>query len=145
MKAHYDFSKGERGKFFFGNEPYDVVMQVDRSDGKYHFRLADKRGTLFTSEEGFEPQDDCLSAISIIKQESILAPAVSPLSSAATAPFPWLTQPGMACEGDGVVFLEGRGGHSLASLYRREGKTGGKEGGHREKRICGLQIPVGLA
>ena len=90
MKAHYDFSKGERGKFFFGNEPYDVVIHVDRSepgatfeifpgtDGKYHFRLADKRGTLFTSEEGFESQDDCLSAISIIKQESILAPTVFP-------------------------------------------------------------------
>ena len=78
MKAHYDFSNGERGKFFFGNEPYDVVIHVDRSDGKYHFRLADKRGTLFTSEEGLESQDDCLSAISIINQESILAPTVFP-------------------------------------------------------------------
>ena len=30
MKSHYDFSKGERGKFFLKNEPYDVVIHVDR-------------------------------------------------------------------------------------------------------------------
>lgn len=88
MKDHYDFSKGERGKFFIGNKPYDVVIHVDRPttgaqfeifsgpDGKYRFRLTDKRRTLFTSEEGFESQDECLSAISLIKQESILAPTV---------------------------------------------------------------------
>lgn len=88
MKDHYDFSKGERGKFFFGNKPYDVVIHVDHptagatfevfpgSDGKYRFRLTNKRRILFTSEEGFESQDDCLSAISLIKQESILAPTI---------------------------------------------------------------------
>lgn len=88
MKDHYDFSKGERGKFFFGNEPYDVVVHVDHSkpgakfevfssdDGKYHFRLANKHGVLFTSEEGFESHDECISAISLIKQESLLAPTV---------------------------------------------------------------------
>jgi uncharacterized protein YegP (UPF0339 family) len=86
MKDHYDFSKAERGKFFIGDEPYDVVIHVDHSkagakfevfhgpDGKYRFRLADKTGTLFTSEEGFASRDACLSAISLIKQESLLAP-----------------------------------------------------------------------
>lgn len=88
MKKHYDFSKGERGKFYFGNQPYDVVIHVDHpqpgaqfevfssADGKYHFRLADKHGVLFTSEEGFDSQNACLSAISLIKQESLLAPTV---------------------------------------------------------------------
>jgi len=88
MKSHYDFSKAERGKFHFGNEPFDVVIHVDHSkqgakfevfpgpDGKFHFRLADKSGVLFTSEEGFDTQDGCLSAISLIKQESLLAPTV---------------------------------------------------------------------
>ena len=88
MKNHYDFSKGERGKFFIGNKPYDVVIHVDRSepgaqfeifsspDGKFQFRLTDSNGTLFTSAEGFDTQDDCISAISLIKQESILAPTV---------------------------------------------------------------------
>lgn len=88
MKRHYDFSKAERGKFYFGDKPFDVVIHVDRSrpgakfevftasDGKFHFRLADKSGVLFTSEEGFDTQDACLSAISLIKQESLLAPTV---------------------------------------------------------------------
>ncbi len=88
MKKHYDFSKGERRKFFIGNAPYDVVIHVDHSkpgatfevfsgaDGKYHFRLANKIGILFTSEEGFDSQEDCLSAISLIKQESLLAPTL---------------------------------------------------------------------
>jgi uncharacterized protein YegP (UPF0339 family) len=88
MKDHYDFSKAERGKFFIGNEPYDVVIHVDHSkpgakfevfsdhDGRYRFRLADESGILFTSEEGFASQDACLSAISLIKQESLLAPTI---------------------------------------------------------------------
>lgn len=88
MNKHYDFSKGERGKFFIGDKPYDVVIHVDHSEpgaqfevfsiagGRYRFRLADKSGTLFTSEEEFESQDACLSAISLIKQESLLAPTV---------------------------------------------------------------------
>lgn len=91
MKKHYDFSKGERGKFFIGNEPYDVVIHVDQSEpgakfevfstpeGKYRFRLAEESRVLFTSEEGFDSQDACLSAISaisVIKRESLLAPTV---------------------------------------------------------------------
>jgi uncharacterized protein YegP (UPF0339 family) len=43
-------------------------------DGKYRFRLVDNTRPLFTSEEGFESQDACLSAISLIKQESLWAP-----------------------------------------------------------------------
>jgi len=88
MKSHYDFSKGERGKFYLKNEPYDVVIHVDRpksgakfevfpsDDGKFRFRLSDSEKTLFTSEEGFDSQDACLTAISLIKQESLLAPTV---------------------------------------------------------------------
>jgi uncharacterized protein YegP (UPF0339 family) len=88
MKDHYDFSKGERGKFYFGDKPYDIVIHVDSPrpgaqfevftsvDQKFHFRLVDKRGTIFTSEEGYGSQDDCISAISLIKQETLLAPTV---------------------------------------------------------------------
>jgi hypothetical protein len=66
MKDHYDFSKGERGKFFIGNEPYDVVIHVDRSkprakfevfsdpDGKYRFRLATASTVIFTSEQVYD-------------------------------------------------------------------------------------------
>jgi uncharacterized protein YegP (UPF0339 family) len=88
MKRSYDFSKGERGKFYSGDKAYDVVIHVDHAeagatfevftgkDGKYHFRLSNPGAVLFTSEEGFATQDDCLAAISQIKQESLLAPTV---------------------------------------------------------------------
>jgi uncharacterized protein YegP (UPF0339 family) len=88
MKDHYDFSKGIRGKFYRGNEPFDVVIHVDHpeksshfevfsgSDGKYHFRLTTEEKILFTSEEGFNSQDDCILAISQLKQQSLTAQTV---------------------------------------------------------------------
>jgi len=45
-------------------------------DGKFHFRFSDKTGILFTSEEGFDTRDACISAISLIKEESLLAPSI---------------------------------------------------------------------
>jgi len=88
MKEHYDFSKGERGKFFIGNEPYDVVIHVDRSkpgakfevfsdpDGKYRFRLATASTVIFTSEQVYDTKDDCLAAIAVVRQNSPVAPTV---------------------------------------------------------------------
>jgi uncharacterized protein YegP (UPF0339 family) len=88
MKKHYDFSNGERGRFYRGSKPMRVVVNVSNPDslshfevysdaqGKYRFRLATASTVIFTSEHDYETKDDCLAAISIVRQDSIVAPTV---------------------------------------------------------------------
>lgn len=40
MKAHYDFSKGEKGKFYFPEEEIDIPIYLNDSNKKYFVDLA---------------------------------------------------------------------------------------------------------
>lgn len=40
MKAHYDFSKGEKGKFYFPEEEIDIPIYLNDSTKKYFVDLA---------------------------------------------------------------------------------------------------------
>jgi uncharacterized protein YegP (UPF0339 family) len=88
MKKEYDFSKAQRGRFFRGSKPMRVVVNVLNPDslshfevysdtqGKYRFRLATASTVIFTSEHDYDSKDACLAAISIVRQDSIVAPTV---------------------------------------------------------------------
>ena len=88
MKKEYDFSNGKRGLFYRGSKPFKVVIEVSHPDagshfevysddqGKYRFRLATASTVIFTSEHDYETKDDCLAAISIVRQDSLIAPTV---------------------------------------------------------------------
>jgi len=88
MKKHYDFSNAERGRFYRGSKPMRVVVNVANPDalshfevysdnqGKYRFRLATAATVIFTSEHDYDTKDDCLAAISLVRQDSIVAPTV---------------------------------------------------------------------
>jgi uncharacterized protein YegP (UPF0339 family) len=88
MKKEYDFSKAQRGRFFRGFKPMRVVVNVLKPDslsrfevysnaqGKYRFRLATASTVIFTSEHDYDSKDDCLAAISVVRQDSIVAPTV---------------------------------------------------------------------
>ena len=88
MKKQYDFSKGERGRFFRGKKPLQIVVNVTEADshsrfevylaedGMYRFRLKNDETILFVSESEYSSKDACLDAISKLKQNSLLAPTV---------------------------------------------------------------------
>jgi len=88
MKKHYDFSNGVHGRFFRGSKPMRVVVNVDKpesrshfevfsdSKGKFHFRLTMASSIIFTSEHEYRTKDDCIAAISIVWQDSLVAPTV---------------------------------------------------------------------
>ena len=88
MKQEYDFSKAERGRFYRGTKPLRVVVDVSNpgghahfevySDpqGKYRFRFATASTVIFTSEHDYDTKDDCLAAISLVRQDSLVAPTV---------------------------------------------------------------------
>jgi uncharacterized protein YegP (UPF0339 family) len=88
MKKNYDFSNGERGRFYRGSKPIRFVVNVANTDvlshfevysdarGKYRFRLATASTVIFTSEHDYDTKDDCLAAISIVRQDSIIAPTI---------------------------------------------------------------------
>lgn len=88
MKKEYDFSNAERGRFYRGSKPLRVVVNVSESgthshfevysdsQGKYRFRLATASTVIFTSEHDYDTKDACLAAISIVRQDSIVAPTV---------------------------------------------------------------------
>jgi uncharacterized protein YegP (UPF0339 family) len=88
MKKEYDFSNAERGRFYRGSKPLRIVVNVPErgsrthfeifsdTQGKYRFRLATASTVLFTSEHDYDTKDDCLAAISIVRQDSIVAPTV---------------------------------------------------------------------
>lgn len=88
MKKEYDFSNAERGRFYRGSKPLKIVVNVSARDsrthfevfsdsqGKYRFRLATASTVIFTSEHDFDSKDDCLAAISIVRQDTVVAPTV---------------------------------------------------------------------
>ena len=88
MKKEYDFSNAERGRFFRGSKPLRIVVNVSPRDtrthfevysdsqGKYRFRFATASTVLFTSENDYDTKDDCIAAISLVRQDSIVAPTV---------------------------------------------------------------------
>ena len=88
MKKEYDFSKGIRGKFYRGNRPFQVVINVPETtvhpryevftdlDGKFRFRLKTDSSVMFVSEAEYDSKADCLDAIARLKQASVLAPTV---------------------------------------------------------------------
>jgi len=89
MRDEYDFSKATRGKFYRGDRPFKVTINVSQqseksqyevftdSDGKYRFRLTTAGTVLFTSPTEYDSKDDCISAIAVIRHASMLATTVS--------------------------------------------------------------------
>ena len=87
MKKEYDFSNAEQGRFYQGNKPSQVIIhlppthahpkfEVYQDDyGQFHFRLRDDQHTVFSSE-GFNSKQECLQALTELKENSILAPTV---------------------------------------------------------------------
>jgi uncharacterized protein YegP (UPF0339 family) len=88
MKKEYDFSKAERGRFYRGSKPLRVVVDVSNPVGhshfevysdaqdKYRFRLATASSVIFTSEHDYDTKDDCLAAITLVRQDSLIAPTI---------------------------------------------------------------------
>ena len=88
MNKEYDFSNAERGRFFRGSKPLRIVVNVapretrthfevySDNQGKYRFRLVTASTVIFTSEHDYESKDDCLAAISLVRQDSVVAPTV---------------------------------------------------------------------
>ena len=88
MKKEYDFTDAERGRFFCGTKPLRVVVNVSEpaghsrfevysdTPGEYRFRLAIGSNVIFTSEHDYGSKDDCLAAISLVRQDSIISPTV---------------------------------------------------------------------
>lgn len=88
MKKEYDFSNAERGRFFRGSKPLKIIINVSPrstrthfevysdSLGKYRFRLATASTVLFTSDHDYDTKDECIAAISLVRQDSIVAPTV---------------------------------------------------------------------
>jgi len=87
MKKEIDFSKGIRGKFYRGDNPFQVIINVNDQkahprfevyldqSAAYRFRLADDKHVILVSDE-FPSKDACLQAITELKKSSILAPTV---------------------------------------------------------------------
>ena len=88
MKKEYDFPNAERGRFFRGSKPLRIVVNVSPREsrthfevfsddqGKYRFRLATASTIIFTSEHDYDSKDDCMAAISLVRQDSVVAPTV---------------------------------------------------------------------
>ena len=88
MRKDYDFSKAIRGKFYRGNRPFKVVINVpgdseqsryevfSDADGRYRFRLLSGSSVLFTSEAEYASKDECVAAIATLRHASMLAPTI---------------------------------------------------------------------
>ena len=88
MKKEYDFSEAVRGRFFRGSKPLRIAIEVSDSRshprfevysdsiGKYRFRLKTDLAVLFTSEEEYATQDECVAVISQLKDDSLVAPTI---------------------------------------------------------------------
>jgi len=88
MKDHYDFSKAKRGLFYIGDKPFDITIHVDGSQlaahprfeifsesAAFRFRLLDDSHVIFTSDS-FASKDECINAVSELKQTSLIASTV---------------------------------------------------------------------
>ncbi|MFO8063008.1 MAG: DUF1508 domain-containing protein [Spirochaetia bacterium] len=89
MKQEYDFSQAEQGKFYRGERPYQVVVNVssgtehtryevfhESESGRYRFRLRSDSTVLFTSDTTYASKDECLEAIAAMRHASVIAPTV---------------------------------------------------------------------
>lgn len=43
MKTHYDFSKGEKGKFYVPEDEFESPIYLDKSNQNYFMNLADTK------------------------------------------------------------------------------------------------------
>jgi uncharacterized protein YegP (UPF0339 family) len=89
MKKNYDFSRGERGKFYRPFEQYNIVINYEASDKKasfeifrgdgalYYFRLKAGEGSVLYVSGGYRTKDDCLKAVQEYQKMTVLASIVN--------------------------------------------------------------------